>query len=80
MIYLIVKGNKKQVKQEADKRAIPFVFVRETNKHRGTETIGTASEEYAKAVGVWFAEPGLPPFAPGTLLHYSYSNDKSDTD
>jgi hypothetical protein len=67
IISLVVKGPRAAAEEAAKAREIPFTFVREV---RGN-SVGTAPEEYRKAVADWFvASCSTAPFPPGDLLLY----------
>ena len=68
-LLLIVKGDRHEAAEAALARGIPFVFIKERERHG--ETWGHVGGQHIAAVRAWFDEPG------SILLHWSIgANDR----
>jgi hypothetical protein len=67
MIHVLVKGSRFVAQWAANRRRIPYTYLRE----RRGDTSLLVPNAYEAAVVRWFCEPGQTPFPPGTALHYA---------
>jgi len=74
-ISLIIKGNKRQAKRNAEARGVMQLYnLREVTHTGSVETVAFAHPTYEPQIVKWFAEAGRAPFPVGALLLYTHSD------